>query len=397
MANQSAPLRGALGRAVASVVPGFEEALYHRRRDAEVRRQLADPRYAALRTRAGGAREPHIVIVPQLGPNVDTWRAGGGNFLFEVHQAAIEHLPGRRTTIFAVEPAEDSVDWHCRLITYLQESGATHVIAQVEGDPNASPGTNTWDVLWSVLAPRWDGILLGLVTDSYFRWVTANLRRLARISDRFLLVDICMPMDGVLVRGRPEVGPVNMPVSNASLAVIDEATAALPRAHDVTFIGALYPYRVAMLDAIRATGATVAVNPHRDDEAADYEGSRRRQPSYLDYMGAMAQSRITLNFSQANAGTVQQLKTRILEATAMGCLLLTDDVDRTSRFWIPEEEYGWFASLEDLPRVVEHWLADPERLERVRLAGQRRAREINVSSFWGGIQLGLERRGLRPL
>jgi len=392
-------IRRSLGRVAALVIPDLDERIFNRRRNTEVRAALGAGDYdsALADLVVGDQSSPHLVVIPQVGPDVDTWRPAGGNFLYEVAQAAREQYGDDRVSIFAVGGDEPEAEWHQRLIRHLVETGATHLIAQVEADPNTAQKKYSWDVFWSQLHPRWDGVFLGLVTDSYFKWITAAARRLARMAPRFMLVDICMPMDGVLVPGRPEVGPVNMPVSDASLAVIDETCADVDRIYDVTFIGTLYPYRVEMLDRIRATGAAVAVNPHREVPATDYESSRQFVPSYVDYMKALAQSRITINFSQANAGTQQQLKTRILEAAAMGCLVLTDDVDRSDRFWIPEEEYGFFATPEDLPSVVEAWLKDPERLERARLAGQRRAREINTSSFWGGVDVGLARRGLRPL
>jgi len=218
--------------------------------------------------------------------------------------------------------------------------------------------------------------------------------RLAKMSDRFVLVDICMPMDGSMVKGRPEVGPVNMPVSAATLAAIDQAAAGLTKVHDVTFIGAMYPYRVALIEQLEAAGLRVIVNPHRTDTARDFESSRANQPTYQDYMVALAQSHMTINFSQSSAGPIQQLKTRILEASSMGCLVLTDDVDRTERFWVKGVEYDYFANTDELPALVASWLADPERLARGQEAAKARARAINSSSFWGGIDAGLARRGL---
>jgi spore maturation protein CgeB len=203
-----------------------------------------------------------------------------------------------------------------------------------------------------------------------------------------------MPMDGVMVKGRPEVGPVNMPVSNLSLAAVDEYTAGLEKAYDVSFIGTLYPYRVEMIEALEAKGVRVAVNPHRTDVTHDFAESRANQPTYLDYMAGLFQSEMTINFSQSSAGNFQQLKTRILEAAAVGCLVLTDDVDRADRFWIPGEEYGYFATPRDVPTLVESFLRDPDRLARAQAAGRARARSLNVVSFWGGIEDGLRRRRL---
>jgi len=205
-----------------------------------------------------------------------------------------------------------------------------------------------------------------------------------------------MPMDGVLKKGRTEVGPVNMPISNETLAVIDERIQGLPKLHDVSFIGALYPYRAELLEQVRVHGANVAVNPHRVDVVTDFESSRSAQPTYLDYMAGIAQSRMTINFSESSAGVVQQLKTRILEAACVGTLVLTDDVDRTSRFW-DESEYGYFASPQELPSLVERLLADPVALEAAALRGKTRARSLNVSSFWGGIDAGLAVRKLRRI
>lgn len=394
-------LRARLGVIASKAFPGLDEAIFNRRRDRLLRQLVHEGRYAQRLADLTGpspdssaARPTHLVVVPDEGPETASWTAGGGNFFYEIAQAAREYYGIDRVSIYGIDGNRPSADWHEDLIRHLVVSGATHVMVQAEADPNTAKAHYSWDVLWSQLYPRWDGVLLGLVTDSYFTWITAAARRLARMCDRFVLVDICMPMDGVLVPGRPEVGPVNMPVSNESLAVIDAACADTERIYDVSFIGTLYPYRVELLDAIRAHGATVAVNPHREVPATDYASSRAHVPSYVDYMKALAQSRITINFSQTNAGTEQQLKTRILEAAAMGCLVLTDDVDRTDRFWVPEAEYGFFPDPASLPAVVESWLADPERLERARLAGQARARAINDSSFWGGVEEGLRRRGL---
>lgn len=396
-------LRGRLGWLASHVLPNLDERAWRRAR----RQQVAQLRSAgagipqALWQEVNSAPGPvsalpsHLVVVPNDGPSRETWRPAGGNFFYEIQQAAREFLPETPVTIFAIEVGEPASSWHPRLAKFLVEVDATHLIAQVEADPERASEW-TWDVLWADLSAHWDGVLLGLVFDSAFRMITLQSRELARISSRFLLVDICMPMDGVLQRGRVEVGPVNMPVSNESLAVIDECTAALPKIYDVSFIGALYPNRVALIERIREFGVNIAVNPHRSDQAADFAASRNNQPTYADYMQALAQSRMTINFSESSAGDAQQLKTRILEATAMGCFVLTDDVDRTERFW-ETTDYGYFKNAQELPALIAALLNDRPALEAAALRSKARAREINDSSFWGGIQAGLAARGLPPL
>ena len=398
-----ATVRSRVGKMASRIIPNLDERAWRKTRvelAAHWRRDGAGlsgvPRQSSLPM--GGpvsSRPVHIVVVPMDGPTHESWKPAGGNFFYEIQQAAREFAPDAEISIFSVEPGEQPSSWHGRLAHYLIEMGATHLVAQVETDPERA-GTWTWDVLWADLAEQWDGVLLGVMFDSAFRLITLQSRELARISDRFVLVDICMPMDGVLKKGRTEVGPVNMPISNETLAVIDECIHGLPKIHDVSFIGALYPYRVELLDQVRAHGANVAVNPHRVDVATDFESSRTAQPTYLDYMTGIAQSRMTINFSESSAGLVQQLKTRILEAACVGTLVLTDDVDRTSRFW-DESEYGFFASPQELPSVVERLLADPVALDAAALRGRARARLINVSSFWGGIDSGLAARKLRGI
>lgn len=338
--------------------------------------------------------QSHLVIVPMLGPTHDTWCPAGGNFFYEIAQSAREYARGSVVSVFEVHEHEAPADWHERLIRYLVTERATHLMVQIEGDP-CPPRESTWDVLWAQLAPRWGGVMLGVMFDSGFRMITLAAKELARISDRFVVVDICVPMDGVMVKGRPEIGPVSMPISNESFARLDELIGEPEQIYDVSFIGALYPYRVEMIEALRAQGIRVAVNPHRQDETADFAQSRTNQPTYVDYMRGLAQSKITINFSMSSSLAGQQLKTRILEGSGMGCLVLTDDVDRSSRFWQMGAELGYFSSPEDVPGIVRTYLEDPSRLREVQQAGKARARSINVTSFWGGVDEGLERRGLR--
>ena len=392
-------MRARLGAMASTLIPNLDERAFTRDRDKAVASLTSSPEYTAMLARLPslaffpGTHSPHVVIVPMQGPAHDTWKPAGGNFFYEISQAAREYLGGDRVTVFEVHDGEKPTQWHERLVRLLVERGATHLMAQIEGDPNP-PSQLSWDVLWATLAPRWPGVFLGVMFDSGFRSITLGARRLARISDRFMVVDICVPMDGVMAKGRPEVGPVSMPISDETFAELDRRLVGLPKIHDVSFIGALYPYRVEMIEALRAAGISVAVNPHRPDETPDFDSSRTNQPTYLDYMRGLAQSRITINFAMASSLAGYQLKTRILEATGVGTLVLTDDVDRSSRFWGPGEGVDYFKNPDEIPALVTHYLADPDLLTRVQQAGRDRARSINVSSFWGGVEAGLARRSL---
>ena len=395
-------IRTRLGSWGTKLFPNLDERAFNRSREKVITTLVSSADYgsrlADLSAPLASVQgvKPHIVIVPMEGPRHATWKPAGGNFFYEISQSAREFMGHQQVTVFEVLPEEQSADWHERLIRFLIDSGATHLMAQIEADPNP-PSTLTWDILWAQLAPRWPGIFLGVMFDSGFRSITLGARRLAKISERFMAVDICVPMDGVLVRNRPEVGPVSMPISYETFGELDRILEGVRKIHDVSFIGALYPYRVDMIEAIRASGIAVAVNPHRSDETTDFASSRSNQPNYVDYMKGLAQSKITINFSMASSLAGHQLKTRILEATGVGTVVLTDDVDRSSRFWGPQEGIIYFDNPSEVPSIVARCLADADLLERMQEMGKSRARAINVSSFWGGVEAGLIRRCLPNL
>jgi len=342
-------------------------------------------------------RPIRVVIVPNEGDSFESFAPATGNFYYEAAQSLREILGPERVSVFHVAPGESANVWHRSLIDFIKSVGATHVLGHVESDPGQVNALWTWDLLWSELSAVWDGILLGVMFDSSYKWLAAQSRLLARISDRFMLVDICIPMDGRMVRGRPEVGPIHLVLSRQSQALLVNRLTGVTPEFDLSFIGAMYPYRVELVEEIRGLGVSVAVNPHRLDIAEDFESSRRGQPSWLDYMAGLASSRMTLNFSQSSAGRYEQLKWRVMEAGLAGTLLLTDDRDRTSRFFVPELEYGYFPNVRELPRVISNYMSDPERVARVAAAGSRKAHKIAPEGLWRAIEAGLDRRELRPL
>lgn len=385
-------LRSAAASAARFVYPNLDEAMWNRQMDRSQRYLLVPP----IRTKQINAftdREPHLIVVPQEGPGTQSWGPGHRNIYYEAYQSAIEQWGPGAASVLEVSYRGRADQWQFDLVDLVRDTNATHVLTHVETDPNR-PEAWTWDLAWTRLHPGWDGALLGVTFDSAFPWIAALSRRLAKMSPQFVMVDICMPMNGALVRGRPEVGPVNMPVSEQSLSLLAQRLDGIDPVHDVSFIGALYPYRMAMIDDLRARGLDVVVNPHRPDETRTFEESRRQQPGWLDYMAGLAESRMTINFSRSSAGDFEQLKTRVLEATLAGTLLLTDDKDRTRLFFEPDEQYGYFDSVATLPGVVEGWLSDSARLTHARMSAKSRAQAIARDDFWTQINHILRLRGL---
>lgn len=394
-------LRAKAGRLAQRIIPDLDQWAYFRARRSDMRARAGDydswrATLRALPLPASGSseRSPHVVVVPYEGRDYASWAPGTRNFYFEAAQVLAETQGESRVSVFHVEAGEPHVQWHTRLIDYLNDVGATHVLTHIEGDPGTQDGTWTWDSAWDLMLKNWDGALLGVTFDSAFRHIFLKERFLARMSPRFLLVDICMPMDGALVPGRPEVGPINMPMSDLSMTLVDETLKHVTLEHDISFVGALYPYRQQLIDNLRAEGLSVTVNPHRVDRARTFQESRTNQPGWLQYVAGLASSRATINFSESSARPVQQLKTRVIEAGLAGTFLLTDDRDRTDRFWLEGEEYGYFPTVDQLPRVAEAYLSNATLLDSGRKAFAVKARALARTGFWGGVDEGLRRRRL---
>ena len=392
--SESPSWRGKLGKAAERIFPGLEDRAFNRARNASTPASRA-PRggYAPLAFRE---RPPHIVVVPQEGPQFESWRPGTRNFYYEAYQTARELFGEHSVSVLDVARGEHSDVWQRRLRDHLHDSNATHIVTHIEHDPG-SPEEWTWDTAWNSLASEWDGVLLGVMFDSAFSLVTMKSRRIARISPNFVAVDICTSMDSVLVQGRNEVGPVTMPVSRQSSAMVLERIKNVVPSHDVSFIGVMYPYRMELVQQLRAAGVDVAVNPHRLDSAEDPSSSRHAQPSWLDYMAGLASSRMTINFSRFSVGDAEQLKTRVIEATLAGTFLLTDDRNSTRLFFAPEVEYGYFEDVHQLPRVIESWKSQEGRLDQGKQAAQRKAVEIGALDFWTRIGQRLNSRRLPRL
>lgn len=380
-----------LGRGLSKVIPGLDDYVFNRDRDRS---------HPGSRVPRGGYqsplfrdRTPHLIVVPVEGPQFPDWRAGTRNFYYEAWQSAREIFGEPSVSVLDVAPGESHDSWHGRLADMVKDLDATHVLTHLEHDPG-SPDRWNWDSAWKTLASSWDGVFLGVMFDSAFDLVQMKARRMARTSSNFLAVDICTSLAGGLVRGRSEVGPVTMPMSQQSMSLVKDRLEGLTQTHDISFIGALYPYRVELIQHLRSQGFDVAVNPHRSDATTDFASSRTDQPGWLDYMAGLAQSRMTINFSRSSAGSFEQLKTRVIEAALAGTFLLTDDIDSTRRYFTPDIEYGYFANVESLPTVAESWLNKPEKREAGALIAQSKAQSIAHQDFYASIQEGLRARGL---
>jgi hypothetical protein len=389
---------GRVGQQVNRVYPHVDRDVWLMRRRLSTR----DPQRSLDRFASGldwshprSQDDPHLVVVVHVGPEVPNWMIAGGNHFFEVHQSAIELLGADRVTLFGVGAEEPTEDWQRRLVQTVAQTRATHMICQPEVDPNQHSLWN-WDIVLPVLTKHWGGSTIGLMYDTAYEWIRIRAHRLGRQTRNLVLAELCQPMTGFVRRGQYEVGPMTMPLSQASVDAIDSYVAGMPKDYDVSFIGALYDYRIELLDRLAATGLRVAVNPHRTDVTHTFDESRTNQPTYLDYMAGLARSELTINFSLAHGGPWEQYKIRVHEASLVGCICLTDDGDRSRHFFAPNE-YQFFPTVEALPEVVTARLQDRQALAVDQEDASRRAHALSRTDFWGRIELGLQRRGLPPL
>ena len=397
MTSEPRSFAGRLSSPLRKIVPNLDHRVWESRRKKHCKARYRELSAIAASLPTGGInnRPTHLVIAAHHGPDASNWHLAGGNIGFETYTSAVEILGAENVTLFGVGKDEPEESWHARLLNVLVETRATHFFGQIEIDPNQAHNWS-WDVIATVFAQHWDGIFLGLMHDSAFTWLQLKTKQLGKIYRDMVYIDICVPIDGYIVPGRPEVGPVTMPMSQASVAVIQDHVAGVSKKHQVSFIGALYDYRVDLIDSLRAEGFDVAVNPHRPDVTKDYLESRTNQPSYLDYMRGLAESELTINFSLASGGPHEQYKIRIQEASLVGTLCLTDDKDRTKRFF-SENEYRYFESLQSMESVVQETLADPTKLRTDQSAARTRAEELATNDFWGSIDAVLTARGYSTL
>jgi hypothetical protein len=388
---------GKIGLQVGKVFPQFDATIWQVKRKLHCTQQFkALSGLAAQLPRDEWVERPvHLVVAAHHGPDVPNWHIAGGNIGFETYLSAVELLGEENVSLFGAGEEEPEISWQSRLIELIVEKKATHLIGQIENDPN-QPSNWSWDVLATVFENYWDGVFIGLMYDSAFNWLRLKTKRIGKIYPRVLYVDIAEPIDGYVVPGRPEVGPVTMPMSQASVIQIDEYVSGLEKLHQVSFIGALYEYRVELINALKSNGFDVAVNPHRPTSTLDFLESRTNQPTYLDYMAGLAQSELTINFSLSSSGSHEQYKIRVQEASLVGTLCLTDDRYRTRLFFEPNE-YRYFESIRSVEEIVESIFSDPVQLAQDQSAAKKRAHVLAKTGFWGTINETLELRKLRTL
>lgn len=93
-------------------------------------------------------------------------------------------------------------------------------------------------------------------------------------------------------------------------------------------------------------------------------------------------SKIVIDFAETAAGHYQ-LKGRVIEAMLCGAVVMTRRTAAIDCYLSPGEDYIPYENIQEIPDLVEFFLAAPEKLERIRKKGSETAVKIfNPVFFW---------------
>lgn len=135
--------------------------------------------------------------------------------------------------------------------------------------------------------------------------------------------------------------------------------------YPVSFVGASYGHRQAMVDTLRDQGVEVACFGH-GWPAGPVEAKRIAE--------IVRVSQVSLNFSEGSrpgpAGVAgRQIKARVFEVPGYGGCLLTEEAPYLDRYFIKGEEILTFEGNNELAHTIKSLLADPERRDAIARGG----------------------------
>ena len=359
----------------------FADRLYwkhQRRRATRSQLRLLKPR-GIERQQPGESR---LLVIPHDGPLTDPWTPLGGNIFFEIQQSASEHLGRDRVRVVSIPRSMPSEQWLQMVVDEIVRFEPTHVLGQVERDPNKLNEWN-WDVFATWLRNIDEVTFVAVYYDLSFGWIQERIKRLHKVLPTMVSLGLGDPPLVSLPVTSQSRGPVTMPISEASLREIDLIRDSCSRSEGLSFLGALYDDRIPILASVEASGMDVAVNPHHEQHSSDYLTSRENKSNYSDYMRGLASSTFTLNFAQASSGPDTQYKTRVVESAVLGTFLVTDDTKWAPRLLSPELMVV-VKDFCDIAPAMERFLQGDLDARRRQLVKE--GKSLAKHHFWGQIE-----------
>jgi hypothetical protein len=318
-----------------------------------------------------------LIVVPHERFHQASWRAGGGNFFYEIYESALENLSISKIDYFIFTDGDSIYDGYHNLADLLVAEEYTHCFALTESDPNCATSWN-WDYLAMFLAKMWNGMFIGLATDSVYLLQQLRFSQFNKIYGRSLLIGIDVKPQYLYLSGSNYFGPVFLPISNKSINSIDEELSnyiSSEKQYDVVFSGKMYPYRIEALEELSFLNLNLGVNPHfniDDDES---------ESTYIQYIRSLRLGRFALNLARAGGIDKKQLKSRVLEAALFGVPVLSDESELSGLYFDLNQHFLSLNTSEDLDNLG-NFLQDDAAYQKLAQDAQLKARALASSSFW---------------
>jgi spore maturation protein CgeB len=199
-------------------------------------------------------------------------------------------------------------------------------------------------------------------------WGTDDSWKFAQASRFFSEhVDLHVTTDALAARAASSSGLGNVVLSQwaASSASFAEPCPSRSCHYDVSFVGNMYGYRAAWIEALRDSGVSVTCFG-QDTENGVVDAA--------SIPGIYRTSRISLNFSGAGYGRGhnRQIKARTFEVPGAGGFLLTEVAPDLERYFEPGTEIATFETPDQLLAKVRFYLDHPDQRDAIAQAGHRR-------------------------
>jgi hypothetical protein len=309
-----------------------------------------------------------MIVVPQSWhQTLREWGPGAGHFYYDLWKSAQERYGASNVCRVQIEP--ENQNWAQELRQEIMSHQPSHILMHIEELPNGD--LRGLLEFASSLRQIFQGWVTLLMYDSIF-WnhlFTAELFSKAHPKTAVIATD----QFPSIARVAQKIGPALLPTSQASLSALETKYVEHQNKHGLTLIGKVYGYRAKALKRLVRKGVFVEINPHRAHGSIE-------NPSYLSFYSAFRDSWATINFSRANGSYVKHAKTRILEATLFGSLLVTDEYKLTSQL-LGTDSFVYFRNAKELRQKIEYLRANPESYSLIRKLGYEGAQRLRTT-FW---------------
>lgn len=318
-----------------------------------------------------------LIVVPHERFQHASWKAGGGNYFYEIYESARENLVISKIDYFIFTDGDSIYDEFRNLADLLVDGEYTHCFALTESDPNSATSWN-WDHFARILHKSWNGMFIGLATDSVYLLLQLRFSQFIKLYEKSILIGIDVKPQCLYLSEHNYFGPVFLPISNKSINLIDEELSnyvSSEKQYDVVFSGKMYPYRVEALEKLPFLDLNLGVNPHLNVDG------NQSQSTYIQYIKSLRLGRFALNLARAGGSNRKQLKSRVLEAALFGVPVISDESELSGMFFELNQQFLSLNIFED-SHYLRNLLQDDAAYQKFAQDAQLKARSIASSSFW---------------